>query len=472
MKKAFSKKNIWEKKPSFVSSILKRGLGIFSPAFLLGKNFRSNCQSINQMQWWPAEKTRQYQLLKLREITKLAYENTKFYHDLFDSVGFDPEKLNSLDDLKKLPVIDKQIVIQNIKEMCTRPVTDKDIDFISTGGTSGMPLNFYINATRSSIEYAYLTTSWNRIGYKTGIPLAVLRSRIVQKDKKGLYHEYDPILRHHYYSVFHLSDDNIARYLKHISTIGMCFLHVYPSSVQALAKFILRSGQQTPQNIQGIIAESEIVYPEQQQMIEKVFGCRLFSCYGQSEKLVLACGCEQSGDYHVWPAYGYYELIDKNGNQVQTPGQIGEIVGTGFINTIMPFIRFRTGDLAAYVGDHCEKCRREHIIIRDIRGHRIQEMLVAADGFEISWTSLNMHDDTFINVRQFQFMQETPGQAILRVVPAEGFSKKDIAKIQNRLGEKLDNSISIKIVPVEEIALSSRGKAIYVDQRIPGKMTE
>ncbi len=330
-----------------------------------------------------------------------------------------------------------------------------------------MPLHFYINADRSSVEYAYLTTSWRRAGYKPGIPIAVLRSRIVQQDRNGLYHEYDPILRHHYYSSFHLSDENMVRYLEHIATIGQCFLHVYPSSVQTLARFILRSGQQAPKNIKGIIAESEIVYPQQRQMIEKVFGCRLFSCYGQSEKVILASGCEESDNYHIWPTYGYFELLDEQGNSVTTPGQRGEIVGTGFINTVMPFIRYRTGDLATYIGDHCPACGREHILIRDIQGHRIQEVLIANDGSEISWTTLNMHDDTFLNVRQFQFLQEKPGKAILRIVPADGFAKQDADKIQRNLGNKLNGRVSFSIELVKEIPLSERGKAIYVDQRIP-----
>ena len=119
-----------------------------------------------------AEQTRQYQLLKLREITKLAYEkqnSTMIYLIQLDLIL---ENLNSLDDLKKLPIIDKQVVMENLDEMCTKPVTGRDVDFISTGGTSGMPLHFYINANRSSIEYAYLTVSWERIGYKVGMPMA------------------------------------------------------------------------------------------------------------------------------------------------------------------------------------------------------------------------------------------------------------------------------------------------------------
>jgi phenylacetate-CoA ligase len=385
---------------------------------------------------------------------------------VFDSVGLQPGDTKTLDNINRLPVIDRNVVIENLSDMCTKNVKGRDVDFGSTGGTSGAPLHFYLSAKRHSVEYAYLTTSWERVGYRLGMPMAVLRGRTVQAARDGLRHEYDPILRHHYYSSFHMSDEDMARYLEHIATIGLCFLHVYPSTIAALARFILRNNADTLKNIKGIIAESEIVYPEQQQMVERVFGCRYFSCYGQSERLVLATGCEKSDDYHVWPTYGFFELLDDKGNPVATPGQRGEIVGTGFINTVMPFIRYRTGDWATYVGGRCEACGREHTLIRDIRGHRTQEVLIAADDSEISWTALNMHDDTFMHVRQFQFFQETPGQAVLRIVPADGFGEDDAERIHRNLGRKLDRQLAFTIELTEAIPLSARGKAIYVDQRI------
>jgi phenylacetate-CoA ligase len=466
MKKAISKKNLWEKTPLLLKQTVGRALEVFPPAWLFGKRFRANCDFVQQAQHWPAERTQEYQLKKLRDVLNLAYQKTGYYRRLFDGVGFHPRDLYCLEDMNKLPVIDKQIVMDNLSDMCTRTVESVDVDFASTGGTSGTPLNFYMNANRSSVEYAYLTNSWERAGYKLEMPMAVLRGRVVHPDRNGLRHEYDPLLRHHYYSNFHMSDENIARYLEHIATIGPCFLHVYPSSVAALARYILRKGRQAPENIKGIIAESEIVYPEQRLMVEDLFGCRYFSCYGHSEKLVLAAGCEHSNDYHVWPTYGYFELLDENDKPVTKQGQRGEIVGTGFINTVVPFIRYRTGDWATYVSDHCQLCGREHIVIRDIRGHRTQEVLIAADGSEISWTALNMHDDTFLRVKQFQFMQETPGQAVLRIVPANGFVKEDVDRIHCNLGKKLEDRIRFTVEIVDSIALSSRGKAIYVDQRI------
>lgn len=466
MKKALSKRNLWDKTPLLLKSTLGAGLGLFPPKWLLGKSFRENCKFICNAQWWSAEQAREYQLNELRKILKLAYESTKFYRHMFDSVGFRPGDINTLDNMNRLPTIDKQVVIENLLDMCTKSVRDSDVDFGSTGGTSGTPLHFYMSASRSRVEYAYLTISWKRIGYTLGMPMAVLRGRIVNPDRNGFRHEYDPILRHHYYSSFHMSEENMARYLEHIATIGPCFLHVYPSTVAALARFILRNGTHTPTNIRGIIAESEIVYPDQRELVEKVFGCRLFSCYGHSEKLVLATGCEHTNDYHVWPTYGYFELLDDQGRPVTSPGQRGEIVGTGFTNTVMPFIRYRTGDWATYVGDRCQTCGREHVIIRDICGHRTQEFLVTSDGTEISWTALNMHDDTFIHVRQFQFLQETPGQAVLRVVPADGFKEDDVVRINQKLGRKFAGQLDFTIEIVNNVDLTIRGKTMYVDQRI------
>ena len=470
VKKALSRKNLWERTPQFVKSTLGLGLGFVPLRWLLGRHFRKNLNSVREAQWWSAERAREYQLKRLREILQLAYEGTDFYRQMFDDSGFHPHDLKKLSDMNRLPIINKQTVRENLSRMCTKDIKNLDVDFGSTGSTSGMPLHFYLNASRSYVEFAYLTASWERVGFTAGMPMAVLRGRTVQADRTGMHHQWDPILRHHYYSSFHMSDDSMAKYLEHIATIGPCFLHVYPSTVTALARYIIRSKRKAPDNIRGIIAESEILYPDQRQMVKEIFGCRLLSCYGQSEKVVLAVGCEHSDDYHVWPTYGYFELLDSDGNQVNTPGQRGEIVGTSFINTVMPFIRYRTGDWATYVGERCEACGREHVMIRDIRGHRTQEVLIAADGSEIPWAALNMHDDTLLHVHRFQFVQENWGKAVLRIVPADGFTTNDAKRIEKNLGKTLGGRLVFTIEPVDAIPFSPRGKAIYVDQKIPNKV--
>src|SRR5688572_10377433 len=442
-------------------------LSVFPHTWLLGPRFRRTVAFLEDAQWWPADRALEYQLEMFRRLCTIAVAGSPYYRRAFAAAGLEPRDLTTLDAVRRLPLIDRHTVRNHLEEM--RVVQSfRQVDAVSTGGTGGVPLQFYIGAGRSSTEYAYLCAGWQRAGFRPGLPLAVFRGRTVQPDANGLRHSYDAVLRHHYYSVFHLNDTNIDRYLTHVESLGPCYVHAYPSSASALSRFIRRTSRRPPENVRGILTESEILYPTQRALIEDAFGRPAFSSYGQTEKVVAATGCEGSTLYHVWPTYGLFELVDDEGLPVTTPGQRGEIVGTSFINEVVPFIRYRTGDFATYVGDRCPSCGREHPILTEILGHRTQECLVAHDGTRISWTAVNVHDDTFACVRQFQFVQEVPGKATLCVVPGTGFTQANADRIECRLQSRLGGLVTIEVTSVDAIHLSPVGKAIFVDQRIEG----
>ncbi len=467
MQRALSRKNLWDGLPAPVRALAGGILGRVPPALTLGARFRHALHFVRQADRWPAERWRAYTLDRVRRIVALAAEKSPYYGDTFCQIGFAPDDLRTLEDLAELPTTTKETVRDNLDVMLTCDPRSSCVDATSTGGTGGEPLHFYIGADRSAIEYAYLVAGWERAGFRLGDRLCVLRGHPVAPSRHGLRHEYDPLLRRHFYSAFHMSDEDISGYLSHIAAVGPCFLHVYPSSAHTLARYLARTGLPAPSNVRGILAESEIVYPDQRRLAEDMFQCRYFSSYGHTEKVISGAECEHSSDYHIWPTYGYFELLDDEGRPVTTPGERGEIVGTGFINKVVPFIRYRTGDCATYVGDRCPHCGREQPIIRDIRGHRIQEFLVAGDGSLIPWTALNMHDDTFGAVRQFQFRQDRPGEATLRLVPVNGLADRDCNRIVESLNRKLSGQVLLRTEIVDAISLSHRGKAIYVDQRIP-----
>ena len=461
-----SRHRMWQAIPPRVKSSMAPLIGHVPNAWVLGRRFQRVDRFVADAQWWPMERTREYQLRHLRRITQLAYDRSSYYRESFDAAGFDPRDLTSLELMAELPTIDQNTVRQSLDAMCVLSHRWMGVDAVSTGGTGGKPLKFYIGSERSANEYAYLIAGWKRAGYDLGLPLAMFRGEVVSEDRNGLRHEYDPLLKRHAYSAFHLTDDNMHLYLNHIATIGPCFLYGYPSTIAMLASFMNRAGVAMPKNINGVLAGSENVYEDQRRFIRRMFPVPFFSWYGHSEKLVMAAECEHSNDYHVWPTYGYFELLDDEGRPVTSPGQRGEIVGTGFINNVVPFIRYRTGDFATLVGDRCDSCGREHPIIREVRGHRTQELLVASDGTLISWTALNMHDATFDNVRQFQFRQTAPGSATLLVVPGKGFEQSDVHEIQRNLGAKMAGRIDFDVETRDSIPLSPGGKSVYVDQRI------
>ena len=464
MKKAFSKKNIWEAMPPVFKKLTGLALSVVPLEYLIGRKFRETTKLILSADKWTKAEINAYHLKQLKQQVNLAYDKCPAYRKLYDDANIDVSTFNSLNDFKKLPLIDKAFINNNTEGLLLVDKNDSDVDYVTTGGTSGIPLAFYINASRSQVEYAYLVDGWRRAGFKLGDIKAVLRGRVTAS-KEGIHQSYDPIFKEHYYSNFHMSDKDMSHYICHIKTLKDCFLHVYPSSIYQLARFAKKENI-TLNNIKGILAESENVYPEQRTFVESVFNCRYFSAYGHSEKLVAAGECEHTADYHVWPTYGYLELLDENSNLIAEKGQVGEIVGTGFINTVMPFIRYKTGDFAEYVGNYCEACQRHHLIIKNIRGHRIQEHLVAQDNSLISWTAVNMHDDTFDDVLQYQFYQDTPGVAVIKIRASKVFSEESKQRIINNINNKLQHQIEVSVIQVDDIPLTERGKSIFVDQHL------
>jgi phenylacetate-CoA ligase len=236
------------------------------------------------------------------------------------------------------------------------------------------------------------------------------------------------------------------------------WIRCYPSSGFVFASYLKASGKPFPK-IKGMLCSSEQLYDFQRQLFEEVFGkdARIFVHYGHYEMAALAGFCEKTDDYHVLPQYGFVELVDKNNNPVDTPGAVGEIVATSFIMHATPFVRYKTEDLAVFKGWGCESCGRPYQIWERIEG-RLQELIQTQTGRLISTSMLNMHDESYDRLKQFQFHQREPGEVIFRFVPKENCDENFVREVQFKMQSKLGDDIELKMESVANIPLTKRGK--------------
>lgn len=93
-------------------------------------------------------------------------------------------------------------------------------------------------------------------------------------------------------------------------------------------------------------------------------------------------------------------------------------------------------------------------------------MIVSRSGNLISMTAINMHDDLFDNVYQFQFQQQEVGELLMRIVRKEGYSDKDTSRIIKALEQKLGTQFDIEIEFVEKIERTQRGKFRFLIQEL------
>ncbi|ASS89472.1 phenylacetate--CoA ligase family protein [Aeribacillus pallidus] len=458
-------RELFKKAPYHFQTPIRWIYGKVPIAIRLGRNFTETYNLLKVSQYWSKEEHESYQLAQLKRLLIHSFENVPYYNKLFNEIGFNPYTFRYLDEMEKIPFLDKETVQNNFESLIAKNIPRKDFILQTTGGTSGNPLKFFIQKKFSlSREWAFMTSQWGRVGFNyRSSKRVLLTNSILPKNKLYLWDYINNCL---VIDPYHLTEENIKRIVDKLNDEKIPFIHTYPSAITIICDYIKDTGHNLSYSPKAIFCSSENIYKGQREFIESNLNSRVFSWYGHTEKLVLAGECEKSNLYHIFSEYGYTELVDENNRVIKPPNIRGEIVGTGFNNYVMPLIRYKTGDYSEYAENQLCECGRHYKLLKGVEGRWLQEMLVTSKGNKISITAINMHSDIFDNVKQFQFYQNKPGFCILRIVKKPSYSAQDEANIVKELKKKLTDEISLDIEYVNEIERTSRGKYKFLIQEI------
>jgi phenylacetate-CoA ligase len=407
---------------------------------------------LNDADSWEADMVRRHEICELRRILAFAYSNTTGYRKLFDDAGFHPDDFHSVKDLPRVPFLTKEMIRDDL-ESYSADIPDRF--YITTGGSTGIPTGMYRDPISFAKELASKAHQYYRIGWREGDRQIVFRGlQIDTPDATEFFPEFNELRC----STYEFGTERMETYRQKAFEFKPDWIRCYPSSGYVFARYLKDSGKPFPK-IKGMLCSSEQLYDFQKDLFQEVFGAnaRIFVHYGHYEMAAIAGFCEYTDDYHVLPQYGFVELLDKADKQVTTPGEIGEIVATSFIMHATPFVRYRTQDPAVFKGFGCEKCGRPYQIWERIEG-RLQELIVTSTGRFISTSMLNMHDDTYDHLKQFQFHQRERGSVIFRYIPKASLTDELRNETKAKLQSKLGSDIELVIDEVEEIPLTKRGK--------------
>jgi len=406
---------------------------------------------------WDRDRTIAYQFEQLKNLLLHAMRHVPYYRKLFSDYGFNPGNLQCIEDIKILPYLDRETVRGRIDEFVDENIPKKFLLKEQTSGSTGIPLTIFRTKELQEIYEAFLIYSFNRIGYTTRSREVLFRSMIESgRDSNLPYLRYGNklLLSARYVMV----DEWLKRYVQMMTEFKPEFITGYPSVLTVISLFI-RNKNLSFDKVKAIKFFTETLYDWQKDLIEGVFHKRIFSVYAMTEHSLFASECEYSMSQHLYPYYGITEF-DALGDGRE------EVVGTGFLNYAMPLIRYKTSDIALRGGDSCPLCGRHHQLIDRIEG-RINDYLINREGKLIPrlmpWIKI------FPNTRQYQFFQDEPGRAYLKVVKAETYSEADTLYIKSKIAEMLGplkDSIDIELVFVNGIPRKSSGKFIMVDQKL------
>lgn len=421
-------------------------------------------KKMEESQWWGHARLQELQLARLRQLLSHAQQHVPYYRDLFASLGFHAEDVRSLDDLARLPFLDKAAIRGNTDAL--KADNARDLARFNTGGSSGQPLIFYIGKERVSHDVAakWRATRWWNVDIGDA-EIVVWGSPIELGAQDTVRALRDRMLRTKLLPAFEMSDAKLDTFLTEIRARQPKMLFGYPSALSHIARHADAKGVRMDDlGIRVAFVTSERLYDEQHEQISKTFGCPVANGYGGRDAGFIAHQCPEGG-MHITAEDILVEIVNPEG-KVLPPGEAGEIVVTHLATRDFPFIRYRTGDRAILDTKSCA-CGRGLPLIREIQG-RTTDFVVAHDGTVLHGLALIYILRDLPEVRAFKIIQESRELTRALVVPETSLSPAIKARIVNGFKARLGTGVTIEIDEVSEIPAEKSGKFRYVVSKVAG----
>jgi len=435
--------------------------------WLISKDSKIYYEELKKSQWLSLNKIKKLQELKLRKLIHHSYHHVAYYRELFDKLGIKPSDVQRIEDLQKLPLLDKKKIRQNLYfDLMSNNHDKKKILKITTSGSTGEPFICYADRYQLEKRWAATQRSMEWTGYRFGDKqtrfwhqtIGMNWNQIVKERIDAWFN------RRLFVPVFEMSDESIKHYLKKVQRFKPVLIDGYAEAFNFLAHYI-KNHKLKGFHPKAILSSAQVLPDQSRQIIEKEFNCGVFDKYGSREFSGIAYECEAHDGHHV-VAESYIVEILKDG-QPAKHGEMGEVVITDLDNYCMPFIRYRIGDLAEAMDNNIPcSCGRGLPRIGKIGG-RVQSIIFGANNNYIP-SSLFGHflkDYDYI-INQYQVVQEELGRIILKIVKATSFDENSFKELLVKLRHFLGEDMIIDVKFVDNIPMVRTGKQMGTVSKI------
>jgi phenylacetate-CoA ligase len=376
---------------------------------------------------------------RLRSILNHALTQVPAYRRL--GIETSDVDANPFAALKRFPLLDRTAVQQGFADFCDDDIDPRECYITRTSGTTGMPLKV-IHHINHLIHYMALAL--RRLDLY-GLPQA---RRILLPCQVWLEDWFEYVSPGRGYSKiaeFGTPEGDQERR----ATMARLACEFEPDVVFArpthLLEFVkLLDEQMREVRPRIVVSFSEWLSPASRQKLSQHFGSPVCDLYGLQETNTIAAECP-AGKHHIECERLWVEIVDRTGRALPE-GEPGEIVVTNLINTAMPFIRYRTGDIGMLATEPCG-CPQPHKLMELVAG-RDPGVIRLADGdlvdvFRLTWII------RALPVERFQVVQTSNAQVNVLIRPARLLGADLLASLRRDLEAVLRDRISVSVQPVE-----------------------
>ena len=301
-----------------------------------------------------------------------VWDNVPMYRKKMEEKGLTPEDIKSVDDLPKLPFIEKDDLRDEYPYgLLARPLSEC-VRIQSTSGTTGRRVvAFY---TQHDIDL-----------WEDCCARAIVAAGGTKEDVCHVSYGYGlftggPGLNGGSHKVgcltLPMSSGNTERQIQFMTDLGSTILCCTPSYAAYLAESIHEKGVRDQIKLKAGIFGAEAWTEEMRHDIEEQLGIKAYDIYGLTEISGpgVAFECEEQTGMHVNEDHFIPEIINPITGEVLPDGEKGELVFTSISKEAFPLMRYRTRDICILSRKKCS-CGRTHVKMSKPLG-RSDDMLI------------------------------------------------------------------------------------------------
>lgn len=379
----------------------------------------------------------------LTDLLEYARKNTEFYANI--------EKA----DIRLFPVVNKSILKDNNDSVFVKSYADKKTVIKKTSGSTGTPFAVAHCMDKWYRHVADLKYFGELAGYRDHDSLCYFRAMPTASEeaqKKDNIWQVD---------ICDLSEENLTKYYHFMIEKKCTALLAYASSLETAVNFWIKKFPENKLFVKSVICISETLTDEVRAKLESYFGkdAQIRARYSNTENGILGQEIGVSGSYALnWASY-YFEILKMDSDEPAEEGELGRIVVTDLYNRAFPMIRYDTGDVAKM-----GRADGEYPYFYELFGRRM-DLIRTSDGGVVSPFLISQTFKCAKGVAQWQFIQKTLKDYVIKVVVADGFAKptfdSEIADFKKILGD----DINIVIEYVDEVpVLNSLKRKLIISE--------
>jgi phenylacetate-CoA ligase len=412
---------------------------------------------LKKTQWWSYPDLEKFQLRRLKKLLQHANDNVPFYHRIFKKLNFKPGNVSNVNDLKRLPILTKEIIQNNFEDIYARNYSKADLISSATGGSTGIPMKFYIDRNWKACNAAAAYRAWSWSGYELGDKMAYLWSAHQDlKDQNKIINKIrNCTLRAIKLNAFDLTQENMQDYIKILRRYKPKAINSYASAIFTMSQYMEKRGIEDIKP-EAILTTADMLFDFRRKTIERVFDCKVFDYYSGRETSLQATECPEHTGYHLSIENAVVEFLREN--EHVTSGETGKIIITDLSNYAMPFIRYEIGDLGVPSDENCP-CGRKLPIMKSVKG-RILDTIITPEGKMIDgmFFPAIFADYHIKGIEEYQIIQKRKDKLLIKLVKGKYYNDSDLDLYLYIIKKNVGDQMNIEVQFVNKIEPTVSGK--------------